>query len=71
MEGGGGERFSYNFVRVRSRSRHQEIVFSRDNAFRNGGDLLGRFALAEDNFRKALPYAAVVVDARETDVFEG
>lgn len=42
-----------------------------DDSFRNSGNLRGSFALAEDNFRKPLADAAVMVDACEPQVLKG
>ncbi len=42
-----------------------------DDSFGNSGNLRGSFALAEDNLRKPLANAAVMVDAGEPQVLKG
>jgi hypothetical protein len=37
---------------------------------RNPGNLIGRRSKAEDDFRKALPEGAMVIDFRKTEVLE-
>ena len=41
-----------------------------DDSLGNRGDLLGSFALAEDDFWEALPDAAMVVDPRKPEILE-
>jgi hypothetical protein len=60
----------YRTVGLGGRARHQQILAGCNNSFRNTRDLLGSFALAEDDFWKPLADAAVVINPRESEVLE-
>jgi len=48
----------------------EQVVSPADQAFGYRGDLVWRFSEPEDHFGETLPGRAVMVDARETEIFE-
>ena len=62
--------FRYFNVSYGVRPRDQQAVTAVNDGFRDEGNLLGGLALAKHNLRKALSGRAVVVDPRESQVFE-
>jgi hypothetical protein len=70
LKGGVGYFLPHRSERPLVGSGNQKAVPGPDDALGNGGDLVGGLALAEDNLRKTLPQAALMVDAGKTQVFE-
>ena len=56
--------------RLLRRARHEQRVSVRDDALSDRGDLRGRFAKPENNFRKALPMVPMGIHAGEAKVLE-
>ena len=65
-----GESLADRFKRRRRRARDQQRRPAAGNLGRNGGDLGGRLAEAEDDFGEALAKRSVMIDAGEAEVFE-
>jgi hypothetical protein len=58
-------------VRVGAGAGDEEALPRRDEARGDRGNLCGRFSLAEDDFGEALSHVAVMIDARESEIFVG
>ncbi len=52
-------------------ARDQNVLGFIEQAGDDGADLVGRFALAEDDLRDSVPQRAVVIDLGEAQVLEG
>jgi hypothetical protein len=62
--------FSHRSVGVGIRTRHEERVAGRHDAFSDRSDLLGGLSRPENDLRKALPGAPVVIDAGKAKILE-
>ena len=67
---GGGHDGADGVVRRALGTGHQQGVTTGDDAFGDGGDLIGRLAQAEDDLGEALALGPLVVDAGEPDVLD-
>ena len=52
------------------RAGDEQAVAGGDDALGDGGDLFWGLAQAENDFRHSLPQRAMVIDAREAEIFE-
>ena len=66
-------RYDFRYFHMGSlvRPRDEQAVTAVDDGSGDAGDLVGGLALTEYDLRKTLANGAVVVDAREAEVFEG
>lgn len=65
-------RYDFRYFRVGGgvRPRDKQVVTAVNDGSGNEGNLLGGLALTKDNFRKPLADCAVMIDAREAEIFE-
>ena len=65
-------RYDFRYFRIGGGvcPRDEQVVTAVNDGSGNEGNLLGGFALTKDNLRKPLADRAIMIDAREAEIFE-